>query len=340
MELLVLAIGALILVGLLCWPKSGWLSRWQAARRLAARAQEEDALKHILKTEVNGQVPTLDSVAGALQLKPGKAAALLKGMEERGFISHDQGRLKLCRSGRDLALQVIRAHRLWESYLADQTGLTEADWHPQAERQEHVLSPQQADALSARLGYPTRDPHGDRIPEPGAELPAETALPLTALPVDTPARITHIEDEPEAIYAQLVALGLRPGLQVTVLDKSPQQIRFWADGSLQVLAPVLANNISVEPLPGLKPADVLETHTLCQLKPGQRARVLGLAPACRGPERRRLLDLGFVPGTLIEVEMVSPAGDPVAYRLRDSVVALRRQQAALVRVSPEQPALA
>lgn len=337
MKIVVLLLVSLLLVGLLCWPKAGWLSRWRAARRLAARAQEEDALKHILKTEVNGQVPTLNSVAGALQLKPGKAAALLKGMEERGFISHDQGRLKLCRSGRDLALHVIRAHRLWESYLADQTGMAEADWHPQAERQEHVLSPQQADALCARLGYPTHDPHGDRIPEPGAELPAETAVLLTALAPDTPARITHIEDEPEAIYAQLLALGLRPGLHVTVLDKSPQQIRFWADGSVQVLAPVLANNISVEPLPGLKPADLLETHTLAELTPGQRARVLGLAPACRGPERRRLLDLGFVPGTPIEVELVSPAGDPVAYRLRDSLVALRRQQAALVRVSFEQP---
>jgi DtxR family Mn-dependent transcriptional regulator len=333
-------IAAVILGLVLLWPKAGWLSRLQAARRLTARAQEEDALKHILKTEVNGQVPTLTSVAGALHLKPSRAAALLKRMEERGFISHDQGRLKLCRSGRELALHIIRAHRLWESYLADQSGMAEADWHPQAERQEHVLSPQQADALSARLGYPSYDPHGDRIPEPGGELPAETALPLTALPRDTPARITHIEDEPEAIYAQLLTLGLRPGLTVTVLEKNPQQIRFWADGSVHVLAQLLANNISVEPLPGVKPGDLLETHNLAELQPGQQARVLGLAPACRGAERRRLLDLGFVPGTVVQVEMVSPAGDPVAYRLRDSVVALRRQQAALIRIRPEEPAVA
>jgi DtxR family Mn-dependent transcriptional regulator len=60
---------------------------------------------------------------------------------------------------------------------------------------------------------------------------------------------------------------------------------------------------------------------------------VGLSPACRGQERRRLLDLGFVPGTPVEVDMVSPAGDPIAYRERGSVVALRREQADLIRVN-------
>jgi DtxR family Mn-dependent transcriptional regulator len=71
---------------------------------------------------------------------------------------------------------------------------------------------------------------------------------------------------------------------------------------------------------------------LASLKPGQKARVVQLTDACVGTERRRLLDLGFVPGTLIEVEMVSPSGDPTAYRVRGTQIALRREQAVMIAV--------
>jgi DtxR family Mn-dependent transcriptional regulator len=66
--------------------------------------------------------------------------------------------------------------------------------------------------------------------------------------------------------------------------------------------------------------------------------VIGLAPACLGAARRRLLDLGFVPGTVVGVEFVSPVGDPTAYRVRGSVIALRRKQADQVRISTRQEA--
>ncbi|HYG35582.1 MAG TPA: FeoA family protein, partial [Clostridia bacterium] len=88
----------------------------------------------------------------------------------------------------------------------------------------------------------------------------------------------------------------------------------------------------VVPLPGSKIEDLAEEEYLTTLRPGQCAKVKGLSPACRGAERRRLLDLGFVAGTKVEVEMVSPGGDPTAYRVRGTLVALRREQAGLIRV--------
>lgn len=68
-----------------------------------------------------------------------------------------------------------------------------------------------------------------------------------------------------------------------------------------------------------------DTRTLDQLQPGQTAAVVSLS--CTGPNRRRMLDLGILPGTTIAVEMVSPLGDPIAYRVRGAVIALRREQA-------------
>jgi len=331
------AVVALVVVALVLWPKHGLLARWRAAQRLQARYRREDALKHILKVETSGQVPTLESVAGALRLRPNRAALLLEDMEQCGLISFDQGRLRLRRAGRELAIHVIRAHRLWESYLAEQTGVAEAAWHREAERREHLLSEREAEALAAQLGHPTHDPHGDLIPDAHGEFSANAGQPLNSMPADAPVLITHIEDEPDAIYAQLCAQGLRPGMRAWIMDKTPQRIRFWADGNEHVLAPILANNISVVPLLESTTSDLLAEQYLSGLVRGQQGRILSLSSACRGAERRRLLDLGFVPGTAIEVEMVSPGGDPTAYRLRGTVIALRRNQANLIRISVDEP---
>ena len=235
-----------------------------------------------------------------------------------------------------MALHVVRAHRLWESYLAEQTGVPELEWHPRAEEREHLLTPEEADALAARLGHPTRDPHGDVIPPPHGDLEGDPGQSLNTAAPQTPVLITHIEDEPDTVYRQLVALGLRPGMRAFVIEKTPSRVRFWVDGNEQILAPILAQNVFVRPLPEFRTEDLVEEEFLSGLKPQARTRVIGLSPACRGQERRRLLDLGFVPGTVVEVEMISPAGDPTAYRVRGTIVALRREQANLIRVSSKE----
>jgi DtxR family Mn-dependent transcriptional regulator len=313
-------------------PRYGLWAWWRRARNLAARSQREDVLKHILKCEAAGRRPTIDSIAGALEIRTSRAAMLLQDLEEHGLVSLQEGSLRLQPPGREMALHIVRAHRLWESYLAERTGVAEQEWHQRAERHEHLMTPAEADELAAQLGHPMRDPHGDQIPEPHGELPAEQGQPLQVVPENTPVMITHIEDEPKTVYAQLCAEGLRAGMRAFVMEKSAHRIRFWADGNVHVLAPVLANNIAVVASPEVAVKDLAEEQFLSQLSPGQTGRILGLSPACRGAERRRLLDLGFVSGTSVEVEMVSPGGDPTAYRVRGTLIALRRQQAGLIRV--------
>jgi DtxR family Mn-dependent transcriptional regulator len=145
----------------------------------------------------------------------------------------------------------------------------------------------------------------------------------------------HIEDEPAVVYAQLVAEGLHPGLVIRVIEANPERIRFLADGKEQVLAPLLARNVSVLPLTQEQVAELKPTASLADLRPGQTGRVVNISPACRGLERRRFMDLGILPGTVIKAEMVSPSGDPTAYRIRGALIGLRREQAALIHISRE-----
>lgn len=336
MSLWGIALAGLVVSVALVWPRWGVVARWQRARRLTERSQREDVLKHILKCRANGAQPTLESIAGTVQISTGQAADVLQELESHGLVSYEGEVLLLKPAGLEMALHIVRAHRLWESYLAEQTGVSEAEWHRRAERQEHLLTPRETDALAAQLGHPRYDPHGDIIPENPGDLVAEKGLPLQAVPANAPVLITHIEDEPETIYAQLCAQGLRPGMRAFVIEKSAQRIRFWADGNEHVLAPVLANNLTVTLLPEYKTEDLAEEEFLSGLRTGKRAKVLGLSPACRGAERRRLLDLGFVAGTAVEVEMVSPTGDPTAYRVRGTVIALRREQSGLIRIATEE----
>jgi DtxR family Mn-dependent transcriptional regulator len=259
---------------------------------------------------------------------------VLANLEAHELIQFDGGEFKLTATGRDYALRIIRAHRLYERYLADETGYDETDWHNRAERFEHTLTPAEADALAARLGNPTHDPHGDPIPTASGHVVYQERTSLTSLEPNKPARIVHLEDEPEVVYAQLIAEGLHVGQEVQLMESSPQRVRFWAGEDEHVLAPVVAANIAVEKMPERPQQEEVKGEALSSLQPGQTSQVLRLSHNIRGAERRRLMDLGVLPGTKISHEMSSMAGDPVAYRIRDAVIALRKSQADLIYINP------
>ena len=174
--LIALIIGILVmaLLSLLFWPRGGLIGHLQRVKKLDQRVQREDALKFMHKAERTGQEINPESVAKALQINRQKAAQTLQDMQDNQLAMVSGAGFQLTPSGQQYALKVIRAHRLWERYLAEETGFEEAKWHDLAERYEHQLTPQQVDALAAQLGNPTHDPHGDPIPT------AEVNLWLTA----------------------------------------------------------------------------------------------------------------------------------------------------------------
>lgn len=314
------------------WPRVGLHDRWRRIRRDSARALREDALKHLLRAEGQGAPATIESVAGALGIGADRAAGLLEEWDRADLVEAAGGAIRLTPAGREAALHVVRAHRLWERYLAEETGFDEAEWHAEADLLEHETTPDEADRLAARLHQPAFDPHGDPIPG-GAAGPIEAAgRPLAGLAAGAAARIVHVEDEPEAVYAQIVAQGLAPGMVVRVVESTPRRIRLLADGAEHVLAPIVAANVSVVPLAAGPQAEGAAGEPLHALRPGERGRVVGLSPRCRGTERRRLLDLGILPGTEIAAALTSPTGDPTAYRIRGALIALRRSQAEMIRV--------
>lgn len=322
---LVPAITLLVGGGVILWPRTGLLALWSRMCEVRRRVLAEDALKHLHSREWGGRPATPDSLAGTLRVSPLRATNLVAQMEARGWLRASGDGLRLTPTGERLALQVVRAHRLWERYLVDEARMPLVDVHAEAERREHVHSADVLDAFDAAMGYPSTDPHGDPIPTASGELARVSAKPVTDWPLKSAARIVHIEDEPVAIFAQIDAEGFHPGQTIRVVEADTRRIVISDGQETHVVAPVVAANIFVGPpvadgeRPGARP--------LTALHPGQRATVCRLDEALQGFTRRRLLDLGLTPGTAVGAEMSSFAGDPMAYRVRGSLIALRREQA-------------
>jgi DtxR family transcriptional regulator, Mn-dependent transcriptional regulator len=330
-------IGALLLAAVIFHPRAGLIARWKRGKADRTRSSAEDALKHAYDCEYRGVACTIESIAGSLAMSTDAAARLATRLDAMGLLRPDQTALRLSPEGRAYALRVVRIHRLWERYLADETSVREVDWHRQAEEQEHRMTAAEADVLAAQLGNPQFDPHGDPIPTAGGDVPEQRGVPLTSLRQGEFAGVLHIEDEPREVFAQISALGFYPGMQLQVLETNVERMRFDVNGEDVVLAPLLARTITVAPLAEERRMQG-PFATLATARPGEEVQVASISRACRGQQRRRMMDLGIVPGTIIVAEMESFSGDPIAYRVRGTLVALRREQAEQIFVRPVETA--
>ncbi len=333
MDILFWWITPVLLLLIILAPRRGLLARYRVYRAAHEREQVEDALKHLLDRERQGRHASPESLAGNLGLSRPRATRLIEKMEAQGLLESRGVELHLTAEGERWALHIVRAHRLWERYLADEARMPLEKVHREAHRREHHLSDSQLDELEAALGHPRRDPHGDPIPDREGTLPKAEAIPLTAWPADRPARIVHLEDEPALAYDQILAAGLRLGQEIRVLERTPQRV-VLSDGENEYrLAPAVASNVHVAAPPEgerLRRAAI----PLSALPHGRRAEIVALDQAVQGFSRRRFLDLGLTPGTVVYAELSNFFGDPRAYRVRGTLIALRKDQATQIWVKP------
>jgi DtxR family Mn-dependent transcriptional regulator len=208
----------------------------------------------------------------------------------------------------------------------------ETDWHSKAEHMEHTLTEEEVNQLAAQLGHPHFDPHGDPIPTELGNQPMGREKTLTEYDTGKRLRVIHVEDEPESTYADLVRHGFRPGLIMSVVETTPSHFVVDVNGLEITLSRQMAANLTVVPEEKREAAEPRPAATLADVHTGQTATVKRILPGCRGQQRRRLMDLGVLPGTRISAELESPLGDPTAYRIRGAAIALRRDQARMIEI--------
>lgn len=196
---------------------------------------QEDYLKQILLLGSPAQgVRSLDAtqsvstqaLADVMQIKPASVTGMLKKLAELSLVDYEAYRgVRLTDAGYKVALEILRHHRLLEAYLHQALGYGWDEVHAEAEKLEHHIS----EALEARiaewLGHPSHDPHGDPIPTRELQLPHPTAANLAAFEVGQPLRLMRVSTQDRGLLNLFTRLGLVPGTQVTLLEKSDTAYR-------------------------------------------------------------------------------------------------------------------
>jgi len=183
----------------------------------------EDYTKAIYALESRGAEPvTTNALAERLGVTPASASGMVKRLEELGLITHEPYRgVRLTKAGRRIALEVIRHHRLLESYLAEVLGMPWDRVHAEAEVLEHVLSDDLEELIAAKLGNPTVDPHGDPIPTAAFDLQEGETYGLDELPIGTSGRFVRVSDSDPQMLRYLAEEGIAIGDELEVVARQP-----------------------------------------------------------------------------------------------------------------------
>src|SRR3954466_9919345 len=183
----------------------------------------EDYAKAIyaLERRCDGAVST-NAIAERLGVSAASASGMVKKLDGLGLVSHVPYRgVQLTTAGRRVALEVLRHHRLLERYLAQELGVPWDRVHDEAEVLQHVLSEELEELISAKLGHPTTDPHGDPIPTADLEIVEGATVSMETLEAGDTGRFVRISDADPEMLRYLGARGIAPGDRFEVLEKQP-----------------------------------------------------------------------------------------------------------------------
>jgi|HubBroStandDraft_2_1064218.scaffolds.fasta_scaffold187706_1 DtxR family Mn-dependent transcriptional regulator len=183
----------------------------------------EDYAKAIFSLQSRSDAPvSTNALAERLGITPGSVSAMLKKLGELGLTTHVPYRgVRLTADGRRVALEVIRHHRLIESFLADALGMSWDRVHAEAEVLEHVLSEDLEELIAAKLGHPTVDPHGDPIPTAALELEERLTHSMESLQVGEEGVFVRVSDSDPEMLRYLAGRGISPGDRFVVHERQP-----------------------------------------------------------------------------------------------------------------------
>ncbi|RIH90883.1 Iron-dependent repressor IdeR [Calidithermus terrae] len=212
---------------------------------LLGSAPEGSSLEHT--TAVSTQ-----ELADRMEVKPASVTGMLKKLAELALVEYEAYKgVRLTEAGYKVALEVLRHHRLLETYLHQALGYGWEEVHAEAERLEHHISEAFEKRIAEWLGHPSHDPHGDPIPT--AELHLPEGVPtrrLAALEAGERGLVARVGSQDQDALNLFAHLGLRPGALVEVLEHVPEGVRVRAAGERYLLPVALTQIVWVAEVGG------------------------------------------------------------------------------------------
>lgn len=188
-------------------------------------------------------------LAAQLDVRPATVNSMVGKLKQKELLHHEKyGKITLTPAGRTLALNVIRKHRLWETFLYEKLDFNWDEVHEVAEQLEHVRSPKLIERLDKFLAYPTFDPHGEPIPRPDGQMPQRSTRPLSELGPGSWGRVAAVNDDSGPFLRYLQHLDIGIGTEIEVLTRidydQSQEIR--VSERVTTVSRKLAENLLME----------------------------------------------------------------------------------------------
>ncbi len=183
----------------------------------------EDYIKaiYILGVDTEGGVSTT-KIAEALEVSSASVTNMIKKLAKMGLVRYESYYgAELTDSGKKIALEIIRHHRLLELYLKEVMGYSWDEVHDEAEKLEHHISEQFEDKIAELLNNPTHDPHGDPIPSKDGVMPEIANEPLTEAEIGEQVMLGRVANQDPELLRYLEEIGLIPGIVLEVVKKAP-----------------------------------------------------------------------------------------------------------------------
>ncbi len=216
--------------------------------RLGLTESQEDYLKQIFLLGEGSSTVSTQSLADRLQVRPASVTGMVHRLVGLGLVDHTRYRgVRLTESGQRVALEVLRHHRLVETFLARELGYGWEQVHDEAERLEHVISEHLEARIAETLGHPTHDPHGDPIPDANLAMPGTVAgVRLTDLAAGEVGRLTRVSVQDRVSLNLLARIGLVPGAMVEARGAVGGAVRVSVGGEQHLVPAGLAGELWLE----------------------------------------------------------------------------------------------
>jgi DtxR family transcriptional regulator, Mn-dependent transcriptional regulator len=205
------------------------------------------ALLHLTLISEREEAGT-NEIAAYLGVKPATANDMLKRLKEKKVLKYEKyGKVSLTEKGRVLAIEVLRKHRLWETFLYEKLEFTWDEVHEVAEQLEHIQSHKLVDKLDKFLAYPKYDPHGDVIPNAKGEMSEPFRKTLAEMAPGKTCKMVAVKDNTAPFLQYVVQVGLGINNNIKVLSKQPYDaiMEIEVEGKRSHVSQKFAENILV-----------------------------------------------------------------------------------------------
>lgn len=209
----------------------------------------QNFLKSVYSLQQQMERVSTNALADVLAISAPSVTDMAQRLEEASLLDYQKYKgVRLTEAGEQLALKVIRRHRLIELYLVEELGYELREVHDEAERLEHAVSDRFIEALADKLDNPVFDPHGDPIPTAEGMITRRDLEPLTEWPLDESGLVSRIKTDNQDILQHILDRGFKLGATICVMARDPFEgpLTVTIDGEKQIIGYMVAACVLVE----------------------------------------------------------------------------------------------